>query len=135
MAKKRPAKKAERKADKEVGPLVPQPGGRGAIYQGTPANIVPGPGRPPSWFRQEAARLLAEHVDINGQRRARIEFAAAVMDGEFAEASVSDRLKAWQELVKIAAPQGIEISGPGGGPVPHAVLVKLVRPGDANDNS
>lgn len=78
--------------------------------------------------------MLAEKVDINGKRRARIEFAAAVLDGEFAEASVSDRLKAWQELVKIAAPQGVEISGPDGGPVPHAILVKLVRPDDADDH-
>ena len=36
------------KAGEKTGsPLVPQPHG-GSIYQGTPATIVPGPGRPPS---------------------------------------------------------------------------------------
>lgn len=44
MAEKKPRKRAKRPAE-TPGPLVPQKHG-GAIWQGTPATIVPGPGRP-----------------------------------------------------------------------------------------
>ena len=51
------------KAGKEAGPLVPQKHG-GAIFQGTPANIVPGPGRPPSEIRKRLRGSFDERVKI-----------------------------------------------------------------------
>lgn len=54
---KESVKKAERKA---VGKLVPQPNGRGAIWQGAPANPVAGPGRPPDALRAEMRGNLAD---------------------------------------------------------------------------
>lgn len=109
------------------GELIPQPHG-GALKPGAGGGKQPGAGRPPSWFRQEARRLLAEQTDINGKRRARIEFAAAVLDGEFAEASVKDRLKAWAELMKIGVPTQQEVSGPDGDPVAVEMTVRFVKP-------
>jgi hypothetical protein len=109
--------------------LVPQPHG-GALVPGAGGGPQPGSGRPPSWFRERCRELLAEDIDLNGKRIKRIEFAAAVMDGEVPEASAADRLRAWQELVKIGIPTQTELSGPDGTAVPVEVVIRLQRPSE-----
>lgn len=107
--------------------LVPQPHG-GALLPGAGGGPQPGAGRPPSWFREEARRLLAEKSSVNGKRRARLEFAARVLDGEFEEATIADRMKAWAELVKVAVPQRTEVTGEDGTPIAVDMTVRFVRP-------
>lgn len=81
MKKKRPSKRkpAKPKAGKKPGSnLVKQPHG-GAIHQGPAANVVPGPGRPPSAIRAALARSFDDRRHIyeaiaDGQATERIEF-------------------------------------------------------------
>lgn len=63
--KKRDAEKSaqtpkKRPKLKKVGQLVPQPNGRGAIWQGAPANPVAGPGRPANAVK----RTMRDHLDM-----------------------------------------------------------------------
>jgi hypothetical protein len=103
----------EAKPSAKTSALVPQPHG-GALLPGAGGGPQPGGGRPPSWFREEARRLLLEKPTVNGKRRTRLEFAARVLDGDFPEATVADRLKAWKELVAIGVPNRVEHTGANG---------------------
>jgi hypothetical protein len=58
---RKPAKKADRKADRAL--VVPEHG-RGAIYQGAPANPVAGPGRPPDEFRRAMRELASSDAAL-----------------------------------------------------------------------
>ena len=69
------------------GPKVPQKHG-GAIYQGTPKNIVPGPGRPPSEIRRTLRASFDQRVKILEE----------IADSE--QASPADRMKAVDLLAK-----------------------------------
>jgi|SRR5665213_202302 len=51
------------KAGPKTGSLVPQPHG-GSIWRGTPANIVPGPGRPKDAIRQKYLRVSEKAADF-----------------------------------------------------------------------
>lgn len=109
---------SDAKAGKKTGTdLVPQKHG-GAIYQGTPRNIVPGPGRPPEQFRAVARRLLHNRkllhrlADIADARIGEIK--EVTVDGAvlkiYTETPIREQRGAIAELAKIAIPQVKELS-------------------------
>ena len=53
----------KKKAGPKTGTLVQQPHG-GSIWRGTPANIVPGPGRPKDEIRQKYLRVSEKAADF-----------------------------------------------------------------------
>jgi hypothetical protein len=122
MSERRPrmARKGEKKTGRKTGKLVPQKHG-GAILDGAapPENHVPGPGRPPDEFKR-AMRELASSDEI-------LEHVRQVL----ANPDHPQWLGAWKWATERGygkSPDSVEVSGPGGSPIPHALVVKFVKP-------
>jgi hypothetical protein len=116
------ARKGKRKSEEtteqstEVGELIPQPHGGAIRYGGTNKG---GPGRPPDEFKR-AMRELASHDEVLSA------VAKILRDPDHPQ-----WLGAWKWATERGygkSPDNVEISGPGGGPVPHALVVKFVKP-------
>lgn len=87
--------KAERKAER--GLVVPEHG-RGKIWQGTPANVVPGPGRPPSKVKAALRQDFDDRRVLLNQ----------IADGDV-PAKVSDRIRALEVMAKFSDLEGEKI--------------------------
>ena len=111
-----PPKKPKRKAGEKTGSnLVRQPHG-GAIHQGAPDRIVPGPGRPPSAVRAACREefekripvlcLIADDQDAPyEQRRLAVDsLGKHGLSGTISADDVRERLKATLQEVRSALP-------------------------------